>query len=292
MPPVPVDTPLAHAALARFGVHPRFLKRLAEDVLRVDAEDGKSFALRMRPIADRVFGNIPLELAWMAALRSETLVEPPESVPGLDGAAVQEVDGNDCVLFRWIPGVELAKRLTAENAGKLPVRALDRLLRGAEREVLFEGDYCGLLPAARLDVFRSVAERYAQVVDALYADPAGRRVIHSDLHHENVKVYRGRLRPLDFYEAIWGYPVQDVALTLYDLRHFARGGPAIEDAFRRGYESRLPWPETHPGQVETLIAGRRLRTANWIVEHEVGRYSTAQLTPFFERLEAELRALP
>ena len=58
-----------------------------------------------------------------------------------------------------------------------------------------------------------------------------------------MKVYRGTLRPLDFYEAIWGYPVQGVALTLYDLRFsadtHAHGYPAVRDVVRRGYGSRL-----------------------------------------------------
>jgi Ser/Thr protein kinase RdoA (MazF antagonist) len=227
------------------------------------------------------------------------------------------------VLFRWIPGTELAKRLTPENASRLgvlsarlhehaatfrpppavPVRMLDRLVRGDEREVLFAHEHPPFLPPPRRAVFLSVAESFRRTVDALYADPTGQRVIHSDLHHENVKVHRGRLRPLDFYGAIWGYPVQDVALTLYDLRFLAdcrpHGYPAIRDAFRAGYRSRLPWPEQHAGQIDTLVAGRRLRQANWVLEHETAPFArdvatvpdAGVIVPFFERLEAEFRAL-
>jgi Ser/Thr protein kinase RdoA (MazF antagonist) len=218
---VEIDT-AAVAALERFGIRSRRLRPLARDVRSVVAEDGQKYALRLRPIADRVFGDIPVELAWMAALREETEVEAPEVVPGLDGRPVQEVDGHDCVLFRWIPGVELAQRLTPANVRKLgvlsarlhqhaatfrppaelPVRTLDRLVRGAEQLVMFDRDHGALLPPARKGVFQAVADRYATAVAAIYADPTGRRVIHSDLHHENVKVHQGRLRPLDFYEVI------------------------------------------------------------------------------------------
>jgi Ser/Thr protein kinase RdoA (MazF antagonist) len=138
-------------------------------------------------------------------------------------------------------------------------------------------------------------------VDTLYRDPAGRRVIHADLHHENVKVDRGRLRPLDFYEVIWGYPVQDVALTLYDLRFFARQTAdqyaALRDAFADGYASRLPWPEAYPGQIDVLIAGRRLRAANWVLIRETAPFARdpipdpAVIEGFFARLEAEFRGL-
>jgi Ser/Thr protein kinase RdoA (MazF antagonist) len=250
-------------------------------------------------------------------------------VPGLDGAFVQEVDlpglpePSDCVLFRWVPGAELADRLTPPNVRRLgvlsaklhehaasfrppaalPVRTLDRLTRGGEREVLFSHDQPLLLPPPRRAVFERVAERFRRTVDALYADPAGRRVIHADLHHENVKVHRGRLRPLDFYEVIWGYPVQDISLTFYDLRFWAdcrpHGYAALRDAFELGYRSRLPWPETYPGQIDTLVAGRRLRQANWVIEHETAPFAAdptavpdpAVIAPFFERLEAEFRAL-
>ncbi len=298
-------------------------------MVRVDADDGRRFALRSRPRSDRVFGDVPLELAWTAALRRDTDIEPPEPVPGLDGGLVQEVDPPgapepcDCVLFNWVPGTELAKRLTPENVRRLgvlsarlhehaatfrpppalPVRTLDRLTRGGEREVLFSHEHPPFLPPPRRAVFERVAERFRRTVDALYADPAGRRVIHADLHHENVKVHRGRLRPLDFYEAIWGYPVQDISLTFYDLCYFTDCRPygyaALREAFTTGYTSRLPWPEQHRGQIDTLIAGRQLRRANWVLQHETAPFAADPSTVpdpdaivrFFESLEAQFRAL-
>ena len=323
---------LCLAALARYGIGARRLTRLADAVVRVDTDDARRFALRCTPRSGRVFGDIPLELAWIAALRRETDVEPPEPVVGRDGATIQEVmlpdlpelpEPYDCVLFQWIPGVELAKRLTPENVCKLgalaarlhehaatfrpppelPVRLLDQLIGRGEGEVLFAYEHPDFLPPVRRAVFETVAQRFQRTIGALYADPAGRRVIHADLHHENVKVLRGRLRPLDFYEAIWGYPVQDISLTFYDLRVFADCRPygyeALRAAFTRGYVSRLPWPEQYPGQIETLIAGRRLRQANWVLAHETAAFAPdptrvpdpAAIRRFFERLGDELRAL-
>jgi Ser/Thr protein kinase RdoA (MazF antagonist) len=319
---------LVLAALERYGVRPRRLRPLAAAVVRVDADDGRTFALRCRPHSDRTFGDIPLELAWTAALRRETDVRPPEPVPGLDGAPVQDVavpeapEPHDCVLFRWIPGPVLAERLTPENVyqlgvlstrlhehaasfrppAALPVRTLDRLTRGGEREVLFAYEHPLFLPPARRAVFQAVGERFRATVAALYADPAGRRVIHADLHHQNVVLHRGRLHPLDFYEVIWGYPVQDISLTFFDLRYYTPPVPgyaALRDAFARGYASRLPWPEAHPGQLDTLVAGRRLRQANWVLWRETAPFApdpgavpdSARIVPYFERLEAEFRAL-
>ena len=320
---------LIPAALGRYGVRPRRVRRLAAQVVRVDAGDGSTYALRCRPLADRAFGDVPLELAWTAALRRDTDLEPPEPIPGLDGALVQEVavpevaEPHDCVLFRWIPGVELGERLTPENLrrlgmlaarlhehaatfrppAELPVRTLDALIGRGEREVLFSHEHARFLPPARRAVFEAVAGHFRRTVEKLYADPAGRRVVHADLTPENTKLDRGRLRPLDFYEAIWGYPVQDVALTLYDLRHFCdcrrHGYAALRDAFAHGYGARLAWPEAQAGQIDTLVAGRRLRQANWVLLHETAPFAadgTALPDPvaidgFFERLEAEFRSL-
>jgi Ser/Thr protein kinase RdoA (MazF antagonist) len=121
------DPFLCHAALARHGLRARRLTPLAAHVTRVDADDGQRYALRCRPRADRVFGNIPLELAWTAALRAQTEIRPPRARPGLDGQPVQEVgapaadDRFDCVLFEWIPGAELGRRLTPEHVRRLGV---------------------------------------------------------------------------------------------------------------------------------------------------------------------------
>ena len=54
-----------------------------------------------------------------------------------------------------------------------------------------------------------------------------------------------------------------------------------------------------PGQIDTLIAGRQLRRANWVLQHQTAPFAAdpskvpdpAAIAWFFERLEAEFRAL-
>jgi Ser/Thr protein kinase RdoA (MazF antagonist) len=323
------DEALVRAALQRYGVSARRVRPLAAQVDRIDAVDGRRFALRCRPQGDRAFGNIPLELAWTDALRRETEIRPPEAVAGLDGEAVQDVAStpgagrHDCVLFTWIPGPALSERLTLENVRRLGAlaarlhahaagfgppqgvarRTLDGLLRPGEREVLFAYDHPAFLPPPRRALFERVAARWRATVDDLFRDPAGRRVIHADLHHENVILHRGRLRPLDFYEVIWGYPLQDIALTFFDFRYYtdarSPGYDALRRAFASGYAAHLPWPEESPGQIDILVAGRRLRQANWVLWRETAPFAEeasavpdpARIVPYFERLEGEFRAL-
>src|SRR5262245_54194385 len=116
---------LCHAALARHDLRARRLSSLSANVTRVDADDGRRYALRCTPRADRAFGNIPLELAWTAALRASTDLRPPRALDGLDGQLVQDVEvpgavgPHDCVLFEWVPGPELSQRLNPANVRRL-----------------------------------------------------------------------------------------------------------------------------------------------------------------------------
>ena len=109
--------------------------------------------------------------------------------------------------------------------------------------------------------FRQARRR---VVDA-YAglDRADLRVIHCDLWHDNVKIDRGRLRPFDFEDTVWGFRLHDMAMGLLDLMEdfgYERYR-ALLPAFRQGYESLLDWPE---GSLEVLQIGRLLWKANYV----------------------------
>ena len=150
-----------------------------------------------------------------------------------------------------------------------------------EPDVLFEPDSPAPLPPDSRPVFERVRDRVEAAFAGLYADPRGRRVIHNDLHQENVKVARGRLRPLDFEDVIWGYPIQDIAMTFADLLVYTGLSPAeywaLRAAFERGYRSQAPWPATAPAEIDTFIAGRQLWRANWVARFEpahAGRFTT------------------
>ena len=94
----------------------------------------------------------------------------------------------------------------------------------------------------------------------------------NDLHHDNIRIFHGRLRPFDFEDTIWGYPVQDIAMTLQDLMIEVRrdGFAPLQMAFRKGYESRGTWPESYEGQIETFRAGRMFWVANYVARFERG----------------------
>jgi hypothetical protein len=87
---------------------------------------------------------------------------------------------------------------------------------------------------------------------------------------------------------MWGYPVQDIAITFYYFQGYEHA-LALREAFRRGYTQHCVWPEQAPGQIDTLIAGRSLELANFILQDPNPDWQK-EAPAFVERTEARLRA--
>lgn len=277
---------------------------------RVDTIAGERYALRISNPTWRSLVELRSELEWLVALARDTDIGAHEPVPNRHGKHVTTVDIDGvpeprrCVLFTWVPGVELAECLTADNVEKLGVlsaglhehakgftpgeaftsRKLDRLFPRDEVCVLFAREHQHLFSPDQRVTFKQAMERAQSELDRLYADPDGLRVIHGDLHHENVKVSRGRLRPIDFEDVIWGYPIQDIALTFYDFRFYTdpetHDYAALCGAFQCGYTSNLPWPQEYPDQIDTLHVARRIWVANWVLQNADAQHHQ----PFIDRL--------
>ena len=123
-------------------------------------------------------------------------------------------------------------------------------------------------------------------------DRSDLRVIHCDLWHENIKLDRGRLRPFDFEDTIWGYRLHDIAMGMLDLLETVGGDryEALLAAFRGGYTRHLDWPA---GNLEVLQIGRLLWKANYVArfaQESLGSLSE-QYGEIFRRYErsGELR---
>jgi Ser/Thr protein kinase RdoA (MazF antagonist) len=238
----------------------------------------------------------------------------PRPLATRDGALVTTVElpsvpePRHCVVFSWVKGVDLADRPTRENWYRLgefasrlhdhgitfrppenfSINRYDKVFPFQEPVVIFDDAYRHILPPARREIFQQVADRVQAVLDRLNANSDGMGVIHGDLHHWNTKIYRGQISALDFEDLMWGYPVQDIAVTLYYMQ-WRDDYLALRDAFKQGYTSRRTWPEQHPGEIDTFIAGRALVLANYILEDPSPDYRTAA-PEYFERWEKHLHS--
>lgn len=236
------------------------------------------------------------EAAWLKFLAGEPEIGAPLPVLSRSGEVmvVAEDPGVDgprrCVLMSWIPGTLLAKHLDEPNLEKMgalfarlhtsslrfvpppgfTTRRMASIYSRAEADVLFSEENRAAFSPDTLAVFQQVNARVQAAFRQVYADPGGLRVIHNDLHPGNINLYRGRLHPLDFEDSLWGYPVQDIAMALHDL-WLEVGRDDYEcylSAFRRGYASLAPWPETSPDQIDLFRAGRMLWVSNYVARYE------------------------
>ncbi len=279
----------ARQALAQYPIEVRRADLIGTDtnlIYRITTPDGARYILRLAFPGWRTAENAESDALWLDALARDTDIPVPRLLRTHAGDAIYhftDADGNArrAVLMTYLPGTLLGKRLTAPNlfkmgelfaklhqhgktwqppAGFAP-QIFDRYMSRGEPDALFADAQRDAFTDHQWDVITRMRARVETAYTAL--DPADLRVIHCDLWHDNIKVYRGELAPFDFEDTIWGYRIHDLAMALLDLAEDA--GVARYDellpVFRAGYESRLPWPD---GDLGVFQMGRVLWRLNWI----------------------------
>jgi Ser/Thr protein kinase RdoA (MazF antagonist) len=294
----------------------RLITNSYNGIFRVDTSGGQKYVLRVCLPLEHTREQIHSEMVWLHALRRETdlLVPQPLITRNGDFFTIKEAAGvpepRHCVIFSWVPGRDLDQQLTVENmtrfgafAARLHKHAgafdptegfsvsyrFDQVFPFNEPVILFEEAHRELLPPERRALFQNVVERVGSAIGRLKASGEPLRILHGDLHRWNVKVYRGKIGAFDFEELMWGWPVQDIATTLYYF-YGEETYPALRDTFQGGYTTVAPWPERYPGEVDTFIAGRSLVLANTVLQDLAPEWR-AEAPRYFERTEKRLRAL-
>lgn len=311
---------LALAALQHYDLDVVRLRLVTNDmngIFRVDTRSGQRFILRVSvPEGGHTREHVIAEMDWLAALARDTALSVPRPWPARDGALVVTAGAAGvpeprlCAVFSWVPGTDLAKHLTPANLARLgelmaalhqhasgyqPPAGLallrfDRVFPFPEPVILFEPRFADLFPPERLAVYRR-AEAWAQAaLHQLQASGEPMRLLHGDLHQWNVRYARGRLSPIDFEDLMWGWPVQDIATSLYYCLEPEAAYPQLRAAFEQGYRRRAAWPERHPGEIDAFIAARGLGLVNFILNDPNPSW-LARAPEFVERIEQRLRRL-
>lgn len=299
-------------------------------VAGTSAGGATSYVMRLSSPGWRTDVDLRSEVMWLLALKEETDIGAPVPVAarteGRLGRYLVEVATEDvpipsrCMVMSWLPGVSLAERLSEATLGDMGAlfarlhahgvafappegftqRKMSAYLARDEPQVLFDAiAEDGISPHA-CDVLRRADSVVKAAFAQRYADGEGLRVIHNDLWHDNIKIHRGRLRPLDFEDTIWGYPVQDIAMALQDLASAVTPPVYVRyvDALRAGYERLAPWPERYAGEIDRFRVGRMLWVANYVARVERVhlpdhvRWLTPQLERFLATGRLTMRSAP
>jgi Ser/Thr protein kinase RdoA (MazF antagonist) len=171
----------------------------------------------------------------------------------------------------------------------LDLLRFDRVFPFPEPVILFEQRFADLFSAERRAVCQQAIDWAQESISRLKTSSEPMRILHGDLHQWNVRFSYGVLSPIDFEDLMWGWPVQDIATTLYyfmDLEDY----PSLRAAFQRGYTRWSAWPERYPGEIDSFIAARGLGLANFVLTDPNSSWKL-QAAEFLERIEKRLRTL-
>jgi len=309
---------LALTALQQYPLEVAHLRLISNDfngIFRVDTRDGQKLILRVTlPESGHTHDHLVAEMDWLAALARDTDLSLPRPLPSRDGSLVVEAQAEGvpqprlCEIFSWVPGKDLAENMHTDNIAKLgelmaqlhlhagtyqppnPLSLLqfDRPFPFPEPVVMFEERFTALFPPARRSIFEQAIAWTQESINRLQASGEAMRILHNDLHQWNVRVFRGKLSPIDFEDLMLGWPVQDIATTLYYFP--ADNYAALRTAFQEGYTRRCPWPERHPGEIDSFVAARGFGLANFILNDPNPAWRS-RAGEFIERVEKQLRGL-
>ena len=252
-------------------------------IFRTDTTDGRRYAVRVGA-AQRIHheGVEALEASWLEALAG---AGAPVStmITDLRGRHVVPAESADVTgvrplsVFSWVPGRPVRDRLTVEA-----IEQIGRMLAGlhdhaatwrpevaiphgvvADRVVYFLDDSLLAGYASSYgNLFREAIDSVQQLIDELWRRPPhAAHLLHGDFGPQNVMRYRSTLTAIDFQDLQFGFDVQDVGLTISDLRR-TYADESLVDALRQGYSSVRRWPADDEQLLSALAAARSLNMMN------------------------------
>jgi Ser/Thr protein kinase RdoA (MazF antagonist) len=301
---------LAEAALSDYNLPDRKLTLLAHlfnTTFRVDAADGRRYVLRIHRAGTPTVDTVGSEMAWLEALRRDTLLEVPSPVPTRSGKllTVASTPGvpnpHICVLFRLLPGTLRRNSLTpgqmkrvGEFMAQLHLHArrwerppgftrgrVDWPVEGARwasnpfaPEVVA---YCRdlvseTLSPAEAGPVAEVLERVREAEEQLRrrdADgPPTFGLIHADLHYGNLLFSGLDVRAIDFDDCGFGPLLYDHAVMLSAVLGWPNYS-ALREGLLAGYSSVCPLPTGYERLLDLFIALRQVQDGLWALEYRV-----------------------
>lgn len=276
----------AHQILRRYPIQVKSAVSINYEynaTLKVEATDGRLFALRINTNSPRTPENLRAEIAFVRFLAEDGRVKVPHPIENDEGcfdtSILHEASGRmlHCVLYSWILGEELADEPTDEQLKALgaamatmhlvaqdfnlpkgsALPTFDDPLWWTEDFLLSEKS---VLDAEAKELITQALSAIKSGVAKFYAD-ATPMLIHADMHGGNVLWHKGSLSVIDFDDCGFGLPIQDFATALYYF------DTAEQDAaFKEGYKSIAPIPECSEKEMKMFFLQRRIVLLNYLYE--------------------------
>lgn len=301
--------PLAHAALARFGVGEDAsvtLVNVSENhTYKVDdPATGRSYALRLHRPGYRTVAEIESEIAWVDALRNDGVIQTPVAIRAPDGARVvlaqaPEVPERRAVMFEWLDGMVVdmddGKRAADqfERLGVISARMHEHVRRwrrpagftrppwdyehsigpngywGAWQDGLGMGSEERRVLDQLDATIRTRLERFGNGPDRF-------GLIHADMRLANLLVNGPEVLLIDFDDCGASWFMYDFATTVSFIEDHPRV-PELREAWLRGYRSVADLDDASVAELQTFVMLRRLLLVAWIGSHHTFAPEAAEL---------------
>jgi Ser/Thr protein kinase RdoA (MazF antagonist) len=304
---------IAIAATASYELPPHVsveMINLSENATyKIEARDGRKWALRIHRDGYHSRAAIQSELAWLVDLRQTGVVLTPVPLPGKDGELIQSVGHprlarpRHVVLSQWEtgsePGIgedlwepfEVLGEVTARmhvhaRQWKRPPR-FTRHTWDFETSLGDEHPHWGRWRDGT-GIDGAKAKLFARTVDligarlAAFGKGADRfGLIHGDLRLANLLIDGRTVKVIDFDDCGFGWYMYDAATPISFYEHEPQAGDLIE-AWIKGYRRVLDLPKADADEIPTFVMLRRLLLVAWIGSHAETELATSMGVAYTE----------
>lgn len=289
---------LATQALAAYALPPgtgAVLHNLSENATyRVEAPDGRRWALRLHREGYQPDEAIASELAWAVDLRRSGIAVTPNPRPGTDGRLIQHVTHPQLerprrvVLFDWETGVEpgiaddLSQSFAAlgEVAARMHVHArqwqrphwFTRHTWNFDTALGEDRPHWGRwrdgigMDRAKQQVFQRTVDLIGRRLAAYGMGAERFGLIHCDLRLANLLIDGATVKVIDFDDCGFSWYMYDAATPVSFYEH-APQVPELIEHWKAGYRRVLPLSKEDEAEIPTFVMLRRILLVAWIASH-------------------------
>jgi Ser/Thr protein kinase RdoA (MazF antagonist) len=276
------------------GLAVRMINISENATFKVEAPDGRRWALRIHREGYHSRAAIDSELAWLIDLRRAGIVATPVPVRGKSGEIIQRAAHNrmarprNVVLFEWETGAEpgIGEDLSGpfEVLGEIAARMhfhtrqwkrppwFTRHIWNFETSLGDADPHWGRwrngmgVDAAKQKLFSKTVDLIGRRLTAYGQGPERFGLIHADLRLANLLVDGKAVKVIDFDDCGFGWYMYDAATTVSFHEHEPHV-PDLLESWKKGYRKILELPKSDEDEIATFLMLRRLLLVAWIGSH-------------------------
>ena len=281
---------VAKKAMKEYDVAYRKIEFLTEETnvyFRVESENGESYALK---IFQEESSSIDDNMAEVFFVSNISGVETPEIVENRHGSGITVVESESfdkpkrTALYTWMDGEDFYENETeelfvklGEITAQLHIKTRDIIIPAfikpkrwdkvfyydGELPVYGERKYSVFIDDETKKIMDGIVPYLNSRLEGLYGNKKP-QLIHADLNPWNVRIFEGKIRILDFEDAMLGFPVHDLAIILYYYRYSKDWDfEKVKGLVLSGYKNVIPDAEFNGEDIEMLMIARRVNFLNY-----------------------------